>query len=123
MNLLKSFIMKARLHLISQISMLKTHFESLSQRKKAKNPSPILNNLCIRHGGALSYGNEILCDICARDGVNRCPCGSSARRFGEALMTSVSCETCHEFVMGVDLKEDIRDYWNRGERGFIEEEQ
>ena len=51
--------------------------------------------------------------------VKPCKCGQPARYFGEALMGSVSCTACDEFVMGVDVP-DIRDRWNRGERGHVD---
>lgn len=35
------------------------------------------------------------------------------------MMHAVSCEACDQFVQGVGVK-DIRDRWNRGERGVIE---
>lgn len=73
---------------------------------------------CIEHGGDIQL-DKWLCDTCARKGIDKCKCGSHARFFGEALMFSVSCESCNEFVMGIDIR-DIRDRWNRGERGFID---
>lgn len=75
---------------------------------------------CAKHGGNLSIGDVWLCDICARQGIDVCSCGSPARVFGEAMLSSVSCESCNQFVAGVDVG-DIRLRWNRGERGFIVE--
>jgi transposase len=59
------------------------------------------------------------CDDCDGGRVKPCKCGQPARYFGEALMGSVSCTACDEFVMGVDVP-DIRDRWNRGERGHVD---
>lgn len=77
-----------------------------------------MSERCGKHGGDLQLGDAWLCDVCARDGIDPCSCGSPARLFGEALMSSVSCESCDQFVMGVDV-EDIRSRWNSGERGVI----
>lgn len=77
---------------------------------------------CKKHGGDLSLGDEWLCDTCARAGINTCKCGSPARAFSEALMSVVACESCDEFLMGVDIQ-DICDRWNSGERGYIKDKQ
>lgn len=73
---------------------------------------------CRKHGGDVPLGDEWLCDTCARSGITSCQCGSPARLFGEALMSVVACESCDESLMGIDVP-DIRDRWNRGERGVI----
>lgn len=77
------------------------------------------NRFCHKHGGDIPFGDEWLCDTCARTGINTCSCGSPARYFGEALMGSISCESCDQFLMGVDIP-DICERWNRGERGVID---
>lgn len=76
--------------------------------------------LCTRHGGDVSPSDAWLCDICTRNGIDPCSCGAPARYFGEAMMTSVSCEQCQQFVMQIAWKPDIRVLWNQGKRGVIE---
>ncbi len=80
------------------------------------------SRFCTRHGGDVSPSDAWLCDTCAREGINPCVCGSPARYFGEALMTSVKCESCDQFVMQIALKPDIRILWNQGFRGVLDEE-
>ena len=76
---------------------------------------------CTKHGGDYCGPDAAwYCDECARDGIDPCDCGSPARYFGEALMCSVSCESCNEFVMTIADKVNVRDRWNRGERGLVE---
>lgn len=75
---------------------------------------------CTNHGGDVSVYDSWLCDTCAREGINKCSCGSHARSFGEALMCSVSCESCKEYVMFIGMKPSVRDMWNKGLRGNIE---
>lgn len=71
-----------------------------------------------KHGGDVPFGDEWLCDTCARRNINLCKCGNPARLFGEALFFSISCESCDEYIAGVDVL-DICDKWNQGIRGFI----
>lgn len=79
--------------------------------------------LCIKHGGEKTNPDDFfLCDGCARDRINPCTCGSPARYFGEALMCSVSCESCDAFVMHVGLAKSVRELWNEGVRGVVENE-
>ena len=75
---------------------------------------------CTLHGGDVSRSEAWLCDTCARQGINPCSCGAPARYFGEAMMTSVSCEACDQFVMQIAWKPDIRILWNQGARGVLE---
>jgi hypothetical protein len=75
---------------------------------------------CEKHGGDVSEQNAFfLCDTCSREGINKCECGGHARYFGEALMKSVSCESCDAFVMHVGWDFNVVHAWNRGERGVI----
>ena len=74
--------------------------------------------LCAKHGGDCNpYDAGWLCDECARTGINNCECGGHARIFGEALMVSVSCESCSKSVMRVGYDIDIKGLWNAGVRG------
>ena len=76
--------------------------------------------LCKKHGGVPLGGDESwCCDTCARGGINKCKCGGHARYFGEALMSSVTCEQCGDYVAGVDINEDIRALWNADRRCWI----
>lgn len=76
--------------------------------------------LCVKHGGTYDgYDDYWYCDACARSGINACSCGSPARYFGEALAQSVSCEACDECVLYIGTQVDIREAWNKGERGII----
>ena len=54
--------------------------------------------------------------------IKACQCGAQPEYFGEALMGSITCPGCGESLMGVGWNLDIRNRWNRGERGMIEEE-
>lgn len=75
-------------------------------------------HLCAKHGGAKNGPDDFwLCDACARQGINLCSCGSPARYFGEALMCSVSCESCTEFVMLIGSSKKALQLWNEGVRG------
>lgn len=82
--------------------------------------------LCAKKHGGDYHGPDAgwYCDECARKGINPCSCGSPARYFGEALMCSVHCENnkCGEFLTGVGNNLNIRERWNKGERGVIEDE-
>jgi len=73
---------------------------------------------CIKHGGT---SEKLMCDECMRDGVDPCSCGSPARRFGEALMTCIMCESkgCREYLGGVAVDFDLRPWWNSGARGAV----
>lgn len=78
--------------------------------------------LCPKHGGNCnSLDAYWLCDKCARAGINPCKCGSPARYFGEALMCSVYCESCDESVAIISDCVDIRQLWNDGYRGFLDD--
>lgn len=77
-------------------------------------------HLCARHGGAEITGEDFwLCDACARQFINPCACGAPARYFGEAMMCSVGCESCEEFVMHIGFDKDVRKLWNDGVRGQV----
>jgi hypothetical protein len=82
-----------------------------------------LGRFCTHHGGDVSPSDAWLCDTCARTGINPCSCGSPARYFGEALMTSVKCESCEQFVMQIAWQPDIRILLNQGLRGVLGDEQ
>lgn len=73
---------------------------------------------CKKHGGDVEQGCLFLCDACARAGINPCKCGSPARAFGEAAMSSISCESCDQFLMGIWVNH-IREKWTAGERGVL----
>lgn len=77
---------------------------------------------CKKHGGTLEddYDAWWLCDGCNSKGLDPCKCGSDAAIFGEALMQSVTCKSCDEFVMCVNSDKNIRELWNSGQRGMIE---
>lgn len=78
------------------------------------------NRLCVEHGGDVDVSDAYFaCDACARSGINKCACGSFARYFGEALMSSVSCESCNEHVSHIGLGLNMREAWNSGRRGEI----
>lgn len=53
-----------------------------------------------------------------------CPCGGKAIYFGEALMGSLTCNLCGDWLSGIGIKfiKSIEDRWNRGERGYFDEE-
>lgn len=53
-----------------------------------------------------------------------CPCGGQAKYFGEALMGSLKCDTCGQYLFGVgyEFLQSIRERWLRGERGDVTEE-
>lgn len=75
---------------------------------------------CVKHGGDYEGpDNYFMCDTCAREGCNKCECGGHARAFGEALFSAVSCESCKKSVSGVGYNLNIRERWNKGERGMI----
>jgi len=81
-------------------------------------PSNPTGWFCPRHGGTLNPLDAYWgCDTCARSGIDKCKCDGHARHFGEALMGSVSCESCDESVAGVDV--DARKLWNAGVRGWV----
>jgi len=80
--------------------------------------------LCEQHGGdgSMHIGDAFwLCDVCSTEGINKCKCGGDARYFGEAMMCSVKCPDCDEFMMTVGPTLDVRELWNNGERGVINE--
>jgi hypothetical protein len=82
-------------------------------------PTPTGHN-CATHGGDYKGPDKyFMCDTCARAGCNKCECGGHARAFGEAMMESVSCESCEQFLMGVGYNLNIKERWNNGERGNI----
>lgn len=75
--------------------------------------------LCIQHGGDYAGPDAFwYCDECARSGIKPCECGGKARYFGEALMGSVSCESCKQSLMDVGSNINIVERWNNGERGY-----
>lgn len=75
--------------------------------------------LCLKHGGDYAGQDAFwYCDLCARDQIDPCKCGSAARYFGEALCCTVTCESCDEFVTYVGCDVDVRDEWNKGNRGL-----
>ena len=83
--------------------------------------SKATGKLCEKHGGDCAGQDAFwYCDKCARDRIDPCKCGSPARYFGEALMCSVFCESCDEFVMHVGDEINVRDKWNRGIRGVVD---
>lgn len=77
--------------------------------------------LCTKHGGNYNpFDGFWICDACAREGIDKCPCGSHARYFGEAMMCAVKCEGCGASLMQIGFKPSVRDRWNQGMRGYIE---
>ena len=77
-----------------------------------------ISNLCKDHGGTCSEENAwFACVECASAGIKRCECGGRARYFGEALMGSITCDVCGASLLLVGSIKNIRDRWNRGERG------
>ena len=75
--------------------------------------------LCENHGGTVDSRDAFFaCDVCSRAGIDLCKCGSHARYFGEALMGSVSCESCDESIMVIGG--DARKLWNDGFRCVID---
>lgn len=63
---------------------------------------------------------RMLCDVCSCKGINKCECGGTARYFGEALMGSVRCDDCDQFVMQIGNPSSVVDLWNNGVRGCLE---
>ncbi len=51
-----------------------------------------------------------------------CPCGGETRYFGEALMGSLTCNKCGDYlsVVGWDMLSELNAMWIRGERGHKE---
>jgi hypothetical protein len=49
----------------------------------------------------------------------KCPCGGDTKYFGEALMGSLTCEKCGDYLMGVGIEfiRSIGERWIKGERG------
>lgn len=62
------------------------------------------------------------------DGANKlpeskkCKCGGTLVAFGEALMQSLKCNQCNEFIAGVgeEFIDSIYEKYDQGERGWIE---
>lgn len=58
----------------------------------------------------------------SRDTVPRplCKCGGQAVYSGEALMASLRCDKCDQWLMGVgdDFVATINERWIRGDRGW-----
>ena len=50
-----------------------------------------------------------------------CSCGGSVVYFGEALMGSLTCGSCGEYIAGVGRSfiGGIKDRWTNGERGWV----
>lgn len=82
----------------------------------------MVGRFCEKHGGDVSIGDAYwLCDTCARDGIDRCKCGSHARYFGEAMLSSITCEAeCGE-TLTVIGSSNTRKMWNEGRRGWVED--
>lgn len=77
--------------------------------------------LCAKHGGDGNPADAYFyCDACARAGIDKCPCGGHGRYFGEALMCSVSCESCKASITKLGMKPSVRTLWNLGYRGFFD---
>lgn len=53
-----------------------------------------------------------------------CPCGGETRYFGEALMGSLTCNKCGQYLTGIGWKflRSLNERWIRGERGVVEVE-
>ena len=91
-----------------------------------------MTKLCVKHGGKESDFDQrdayFMCDTCTHEGIEPCKCGSRASKFGEALMSAVSCDTCKESVYMVGYASELQkklgyanivDAWNNGVRGEI----
>lgn len=52
---------------------------------------------------------------------NKCSCGGNLSYFGEALMGSLTCDSCKEYLMvvGWDGIKTIYERYQNGERGFV----
>jgi hypothetical protein len=52
-----------------------------------------------------------------------CKCGGQTVYFGEALMGSLRCNKCDQWLMGVgdEFMETINERWIRGERGYVKD--
>lgn len=78
---------------------------------------------CQDHGGDLPYVEKFLCDTCAREGINRCGCGSHARLAGGKWLgkwlSGIVCERCDQVLFIFGYCDDIEDRWNEGQRGYI----
>ena len=75
---------------------------------------------CSKHGGVDTPDSYFMCKACTEEGIDLCSCGHQPAAFGEALMFSVGCGHCKQFVAGVGFKfSNIRERWNNGERGFL----
>lgn len=51
-----------------------------------------------------------------------CPCGGFVRYFGEGLMGSLKCDDCGDYLFGVGEDLQLRERWNSGERGRIQDD-
>jgi hypothetical protein len=52
-----------------------------------------------------------------------CECGGQTVYFGEALMGSLRCDKCDQWLMGVgeEFIETINSRWVRGDRGYVKD--
>lgn len=52
-----------------------------------------------------------------------CECGGQTVYFGEALMGSLRCDECGQWLRGVgeDFIETINSRWIRGDRGYVKD--
>jgi len=76
--------------------------------------------LCVKHGGKPEDFHQSdafwYCAVCSCEGIAKCKCGGVARFFGEALMSSVSCDDCDESVGYLGFDKNAIDLWNSGIR-------